>query len=143
MALVPGDLIAPIVGGALIGLSAGLLRLGTGQIAGISGILRLGIRGPERAWRVTFLLGLAVAGFIAASLQGGARMAAGLEHASLPMLVIAGLLVGLGTGLGNGCTSGHGICGLARFSKRSAAAVATFMVAAALTVLVRRMGGWL
>lgn len=142
MAFDPSSLIAPIVGGALIGLSAGVLRLGNGQIAGISGILRIGLRGPDRSWRPAFLLGVVLAGLLAAW-RGGPDLAAGLERASLPVLVVAGLLVGVGTGLGNGCTSGHGICGLARFSKRSLVAVLTFMAVAALTVLVRRLGGWL
>ena len=85
---------------------------------------------------------LLLAGLLATA-QAGPRLAAGLEKASIPALVLGGLLVGIGTGLGNGCTSGHGICGLARLSKRSLAAVAVFMALAFLTVLVRRMGGWL
>jgi uncharacterized membrane protein YedE/YeeE len=132
----------PLAGGALIGLAAGLLRLATGQIAGISGIVREGLRGPERRWQLAFIAGMLIAGLLAAVL-GGDRLSAGLERASLPGLAIAGLLVGLGTGLGNGCTSGHGICGLARFSKRSAVAVATFMVTAAVVVYLRNWGGWL
>ncbi|MFM2300460.1 MAG: hypothetical protein RLZZ84_196 [Pseudomonadota bacterium] len=142
--MVPGsaDLAYPLAGGALIGLAAGLLRLATGQIAGISGIVREGLRGPERRWQLAFIAGMLIAGLLAAVL-GGDRLSAGLERASLPGLAIAGLLVGLGTGLGNGCTSGHGICGLARFSKRSAVAVATFMVTAAVVVYLRNWGGWL
>lgn len=136
------DLIAPLAGGALIGLSAGLLRLGTGRIAGISGILRLGIRGPDRGWQLAFLAGLLAAG-AAAAWRSGPALAAGLEKASLPMLLAGGLLVGLGTGLGNGCTSGHGICGLARFSRRSLASVVIFMATAALVVFLRRIGGGL
>ena len=142
MELAPSSLIEPLAGGALIGLAAGLLRLGTGHIAGISGILRLGVRGPDRGWQMAFLGGLLLAGLVAAA-QAGPRLAAGLEKASIPALILGGLLVGIGTGLGNGCTSGHGICGLARFSRRSLAAVAVFMGMAFLTVLVRRMGGWL
>ncbi len=142
MAFAPADMIQPLAGGALIGLSAGLLRLGTGQIAGISGIVRRAIRGPERGWQLAFLAGVLAAGAMAAW-RSGEQLAVGLERASLPMLVAAGLLVGLGTGLGNGCTSGHGICGLARLSKRSLLAVPTFMAAAALMVFVRRWGGWL
>ncbi|MBK6803184.1 YeeE/YedE thiosulfate transporter family protein [Novosphingobium sp.] len=142
MEVAPFSLVEPLAGGALIGLAAGLLRLGTGHIAGISGILRLGVRGPDRGWQVAFLAGLLLAG-LAAAAQAGPRLAAGLEKASLTALVVGGLLVGIGTGLGNGCTSGHGICGLARFSKRSLAAVAVFMGMAFLTVLIRRLGGWL
>ncbi len=142
MELAPFSWVEPLAGGALIGLAAGLLRLGTGHIAGISGILRLGVRGPDRGWQMAFLGGLLLAGLVAAA-QAGPRLAAGLEKASIPALILGGLLVGVGTGLGNGCTSGHGICGLARFSRRSLAAVAVFMGLAFLTVLVRRMGGWL
>ncbi|WP_374527149.1 YeeE/YedE family protein [Novosphingobium sp.] len=142
MAFALTDLIAPLAGGALIGLSAGMLRLGTGHIAGISGILRLGIRGPDRGWQLAFLAGLLAAG-AAAAWHSGPALAAGLEKSSLPMVVAGGVLVGLGTGLGNGCTSGHGICGLARFSKRSLASVAIFMVTAALVVFLRRIGGGL
>ncbi len=131
-----------LLGGALIGLAAGVLRLGSGHIAGISGILRLGIRGPDRGWQLAFLAGTLIAGAAAAA-HGGAALASGLERSSLPMLGAAGLLVGLGTGLGNGCTSGHGICGLARFSRRSLAAVMTFMACAALVVFARNAGGWL
>lgn len=142
MALALAALAYPLAGGALIGLAAGLLRLATGQIAGISGIVREGLRGPERGWQLAFVAGMLTAGTMAALLQGD-RLSAGLERASLPGLAAAGLLVGLGTGLGNGCTSGHGICGLARFSKRSAVAVVTFMLSAAAVVYLRQRGGWL
>ena len=140
--LLPADYLPPLIGGALIGLAAGLLRFGTGQIAGISGVLRIAMRGPERGWRFAFLAGLLIAG-VGAAWRSGPQLAAGLERVPLPMLLVGGLLVGLGTGIGNGCTSGHGICGLARFSKRSLAAVAVFMGMAFLTVLIRRLGGWL
>ena len=142
MSIAAFDPIPALIGGALIGLSAGLLRLGSGHIAGISGILRLGVRGPDRSWQLTFLAGILIAGAFAAVYRGPG-LTAGLERASLPMLAIAGLLVGLGTGISNGCTSGHGICGLARFSKRSLAAVMTFMTAAAVVVYVRGVEGWL
>lgn len=142
MTIVAFDPVPALLGGALIGLAAGVLRLGSGHIAGISGILRLSIRGPERGWQLAFLAGTLIAGGVAAQ-HGGAALAAGLERTSLPLLAAGGLLVGLGTGLGNGCTSGHGICGLARFSKRSLAAVMTFMACAAIVVFVRNTGGWL
>ncbi|MEN9683980.1 MAG: hypothetical protein RIQ99_779 [Pseudomonadota bacterium] len=142
MAAALPDLLYALAGGGLIGLAAGLLRLATGQIAGISGIVREGLRGPERGWQLAFVAGMLIAGTFAA-VRFGDRLSAGLERTSLPGLLVAGLLVGLGTGLGNGCTSGHGICGLARFSKRSAVAVATFMVAAMVTVYLRKLGGWL
>lgn len=124
-----------LAGGALIGLAAGALRLTSGHIAGISGIARLALRGPERGWRLAFLAGLILAGLIPAG--PAASLTAGLAETPLPTLAGAGLLVGLGTGLGNGCTSGHGICGLARLSRRSLVAVAVFMATAMLTVLIR------
>lgn len=129
-----------LAGGALIGASAALLLLANGRIAGISGILG-GLLGPEardRAWRAAFLAGL---------LAGPVLFRAASGHwpeirvaASWPMLVVAGLLVGFGTRLGSGCTSGHGVCGLARLSPRSLAAVATFMAAAFVAVFLVRHG---
>ncbi len=132
--------LAPLAGGALIGASAALLLLANGRIAGISGILG-GLLGPaarDRAWRVAFLAGLLAGPWLFRLLSGGwpeARVAA-----SWPVLVAAGLLVGFGTRLGSGCTSGHGVCGLARLSPRSVAAVATFMAAAIATVFLVRHG---
>lgn len=123
-------------GGMLVGLSALILMLFNGRVAGISGILAGALQQKE-AWRWLFLLGLA----------GGALLAFALDWASLPTLAVlpawplvllAGLLVGIGTRLGNGCTSGHGICGMGRLSRRSLAATLTFMVSAVLTVLVSR-----
>jgi len=119
-------------GGAAIGLAAALLMLAHGRIAGISGILG-GLLQPatvDRAWRVAFLVGLGLAGAIAAIVAPGAI---GASVRSLPALIVAGVLVGFGTRLGNGCTSGHGVCGLARLSRRSFAAVLTFMFTGAVT----------
>lgn len=130
----------PLAGGALIGASAALLLLANGRIAGISGILGGLLRPSVRdsAWRITFLIGL---------MGGPALFRLNAGHwpdvrisASWPILVAAGLLVGFGTRLGSGCTSGHGVCGLARLSPRSFAAVATFMAAAILTVFLVRHG---
>ncbi len=132
--------LAPLAGGALIGASAALLLLANVRIAGISGILG-GLLGPlsqEAMGRIAFLVGL-VAGPILFRLATGHWPAVRLES-STPMLVVAGLLVGFGTRLGSGCTSGHGVCGLARLSPRSFAAVATFMAAAFLTVFLVRHG---
>ena len=130
--------VAGALGGALIGLAAALLLALNGRIAGISGILggllppRLG----DVAWRVLFVVGLALGAGAWEAISGGA---AGYRmQASLPMLVVAGLLVGFGTRWGAGCTSGHGICGLARLSPRSLVAVGVFMASAALTVFVLR-----
>lgn len=131
-----------LAGGALIGLAAGSLRLLTGRIAGISGIVHGALRRPERGWQLALLAGLLVAGLIAG--MSGLASTEGLANTSFARLAIAGLLVGLGTGLSNGCTSGHGICGLANFSCRSLAAVCTFMVTGIATVFVVRhgIGGW-
>lgn len=110
------------------------------MIAGISGIVRTAVRGPGRDWRIAFVSGLVVAG-LGATLSGHADAAAGLDTTGWPRLAIAGLLVGIGTSLANGCTSGHGVCGLARGSRRSIVAVPVFMGTAILTVaLVRILG---
>ena len=131
------------IGGALIGLSAVLLLLSTGRIAGISGIFSglLNMRGEDKGWRIAFLAGLILAPVIA-SLVGY-----GMSPPNLPsswtVIVVAGVLVGFGTRLGGGCTSGHGICGIAQMSPRSAAATVVFMVTAIATVAVTRhvLGG--
>ena len=130
---------AAAAGGALIGLSAGLFVLLNGRIAGISGVLG-GLLRPSRgdiAWRAAF-----VAGLVAAPLAW-ALFASPLQlhiDASPGMLVLAGLLVGFGTRLGSGCTSGHGVCGISRLSPRSFAATACFMAMGFLTVwLVRHL----
>lgn len=127
-----------LLGGALIGLSATLLLWSIGRIAGISGIVNGLGTAPrsDRAWRAAFLLGLMIAGGIAINLLPDAPSR--LQSGSTPMLLMAGLLVGFGTRMGNGCTSGHGVCGLGRLSWRSLAAVLTFMVTAITTVFVMR-----
>jgi uncharacterized membrane protein YedE/YeeE len=128
----PGPALA---GGALIGLAAGLLFLSTGRIAGISGILS-GLIPPRRNdadWRVAFLSGLFVAPVAVGLLQAPAPPAFTADYG---LLALAGLLVGFGTRLGGGCTSGHGVCGLSRLSFRSFVATAVFMVFAAATVFV-------
>lgn len=128
-------------GGVLIGLGAIVLMLGDGRIAGISGILGGAMTGGrgERGWRVTFLLGLAAGGLVASSLG----LAAGAERAGypLPLLVLAGLAVGFGSRLGNGCTSGHGVCGCARLSPRSVVATVSFCAAGMVTVAALRSAG--
>ena len=129
--------VSALVGGALIGLAASALYAATGRIAGVSGIagglLRAGR--ADAAWRLLFLAGLVVG-------AGATGFAAGMPElrieASWPVLVVSGLLVGYGTQLGSGCTSGHGVCGIARFSPRSIAATGVFMATAALTVFIAR-----
>ena len=133
-----------LAGGVLIGLSAVLLMVLLGRIAGISGITSgaLGAMVPvsgtpsDRGWRLAFILGLIAAPMLAALLTG--EWPRQTVSPDLLGMGVAGLLVGLGTGLGSGCTSGHGVCGLGRLSGRSLAAVATFMAAAVLTVWVLR-----
>jgi uncharacterized membrane protein YedE/YeeE len=130
--------ISAAVGGGLIGLSAVLLMLLTGRVAGISGILGglLNPRNGEIGWRVAFIAGLILAPLIAARL--GYPMPSPQMPASWTVIIGAGLLVGFGTRLAGGCTSGHGICGTARLSARSIAATVTFMVVAITTVAVTR-----
>jgi uncharacterized membrane protein YedE/YeeE len=122
-----------LIGGALIGLSASLLLLATGQVAGISGIVA-GMLTPRRGdlgWRAAFVGGLLLAGAIAA-VTVPERL--GDSPVSLPWLAAAGLLVGAGTRLGGGCTSGHGVCGISRLSMRSLIATAVFVATGIATV---------
>jgi uncharacterized membrane protein YedE/YeeE len=129
-----------LAGGALIGLAASLLLLANGRIAGISGILS-GMLVRQRgdvAWRALFVAGLVIAGLVA-QLLSPAQL--GSSPRSLVMLAAAGLLVGVGTRLGNGCTSGHGVCGLSRLSPRSLAATLTFIASGVLAVLATRLLG--
>ncbi|HTL49516.1 MAG TPA: YeeE/YedE family protein [Steroidobacteraceae bacterium] len=123
------DWVASAAGGALIGLGAAFLMWSVGRIAGISGIASGALEGArgDRAWRFAFLAGMMIAGAVALQFLPAPPRA---QTGSTPLLIVAGLLVGFGTRLGNGCTSGHGVCGLARLSKRSLVAVMTFMAAA-------------
>jgi uncharacterized membrane protein YedE/YeeE len=125
------------LGGLLIGGAASWLLIANGRIAGVSGILGSALAGPhaDRTWRASFLVGLPLGAFATSEFRGGLDV----QITTPPVaLIIAGLLVGFGTQLGNGCTSGHGVCGLARRSRRSLIATATFMATGALTVLVVR-----
>jgi len=126
-----------LAGGLLIGLAATLLLLLNGRVAGISGIVggMLGATDGERLWRLAF-----IAGVLAAPLAWGifAALPEMRIDAGYPGLVIAGLLVGIGTRYAGGCTSGHGVCGLARLSLRSLAATACFMPAGFVTVYLMR-----
>ncbi len=132
------SLLSGLLGGVLIGLSATLLLWSIGRIAGISGIVNGLGTAPrsDRVWRVAFLLGLMAAGGIALQFLPDAPSRA--QTGSTPLLLLAGLLVGFGTRIGGGCTSGHGVCGLGRLSWRSLAAVLTFMTTAMATVFVMR-----
>jgi len=130
--------VVAFAGGLLIGLAAVLLMLAVGRIAGIAGIVGgLAGAGPGgRGWRLAFVAGL-IAGPFAAALCG-APLPEITVKASAPVVVVAGLLVGFGSRLGNGCTSGHGVCGLARQSPRSLAATLTFMAVGIAVVFVTR-----
>lgn len=127
-----------LIGGLLIGTGSAILLLGNGRIAGASGIVRgfLGFQ-LDRDWleRAAFLAALAAAPVIYASIAGRPSLEAPF---GVPVMAAGGLIVGLGVRYANGCTSGHGVCGLSRLSKRSMAATATFMAVAALTVFVVR-----
>lgn len=128
-----------LLGGALIGLAAVMLMLLTGRIAGISGIFG-GLLSPaagDRGWRIAFVAGLIAAPLIASFVTGAALPSPAMP-ASLIVIVIAGLLVGFGSRMGGGCTSGHGVCGTARLSTRSLVATAIFMAAAIITVAIAR-----
>jgi len=125
-----------LIGGVLIGLSATVLLLFNGRIAGISGIVNGAVFGPGRRWRWLFVVGLLLGGWI---YEGAIAPQATPVDAFVPWpMIVGGGLVGLGTRLGHGCTSGHGVCGLGRLSLRSLAAVVTFLVAGFVTVFISR-----
>lgn len=130
-----------LAGGALIGLSASLLLVLNGRVAGISGIVG-GLLAPARGevlWRALFVTGLLAGGLAAYAIWPERFDASGAP--ALPFVALAGALVGVGTRLGNGCTSGHGVCGISRLSPRSLAATVTFMATGVLTVLAMRLFG--
>jgi uncharacterized membrane protein YedE/YeeE len=126
-----------LAGGVLIGASTALFLAFNGRIAGISGIVGglVSIVKGDTYWRAMFVAGLVVGGLALALL---APWTMGASVASLPVVALAGALVGVGTRLGNGCTSGHGVCGMARLSPRSIAATIVFISTGAIAVLVRR-----
>jgi uncharacterized membrane protein YedE/YeeE len=127
-----------LLGGVLIGLSATLLLWLNGRVAGISGIVHGLVSEPrnDSLWRIAFLLGLMIAGGMTMRFWDlGIHSRQGFP---VPTLITAGILVGVGTRMGGGCTSGHGVCGLGRLSLRSLAAVATFVATAMVTVFIVR-----
>ncbi|HEY9010015.1 MAG TPA: YeeE/YedE family protein [Devosia sp.] len=136
--------VTALIGGLLIGLASAVLWLGNGRIAGISGIFGQ-LLPPARTvvWRLVFLAALVAATFLTAQLLPGLgpkpELVSAPPSSDIPTpiwIAIAGLLTGFGTKIGNGCTSGHGICGLARLSRRSFVAVGIFFAVAVLTVTV-------
>ena len=128
------NLLTALAGGALIGLSAVLLLLFNGRIAGISGIVSGALAGS--LWRSLFIVGLLAGGWLYESVL--AAQPTPVSEFSPWAMVIGGFLVGVGTRLGHGCTSGHGVCGLGRLSGRSLAAVLTFLSTGFVTVFVTR-----
>lgn len=132
--------LAGLLGGALIGLASALLLLTDGKVAGVSGILSraltLAPAGGDFAWRLAFLAALPLGASVMNRATGDVH---GFSITrSWLVLIVGGLLVGFGTALGNGCTSGHGVCGIARGSRRSIAATAAFMASAVITLFVLR-----
>lgn len=128
-----------IGGGLLIGGAAALLLLLTGRIAGVSGmfatVVRIADAGPPWKLAAAFVVGLPIGAVVTSLLVRKPEIEV---TSSVPLLIVAGLLVGFGTRLGNGCTSGHGVCGIGRLSPRSIAATLAFMAAAIATVFVTR-----
>ena len=134
--------IPALVGGLLIGTAAALLLVLNGRIAGISGIVGGLLQGDRRdaVWRIAFLSGLIIAPILYVTFGG--HLPAVSINSSAVLLVLAGLLVGFGTRLAAGCTSGHGVCGIGRGSPRSVVATGVFLAAAIATVfVVRQLGG--
>ena len=128
------------IGGALIGLSAAMMLLGLGRIAGISGIFG-GLVVPRRGdvhWRLAFVGGLLLGGAAMTQIAPQLFVVRDVAARSIGVLALAGFVVGFGTRMGNGCTSGHGVCGLSRLSPRSLAATLTFMATGGATVYVTR-----
>lgn len=139
------SIIHALIGGILIGLAASLLLLANGRIFGISGILASAVLPTEsadsdgRAWRIAVIAGLLIAGILLSYLIPSTMMV--ITTHPLAWYAVAGLLVGYGTQLGGGCTSGHGICGISRFSPRSILATVIFILAGMITVaLIRHVG---
>lgn len=136
------DYLAALIGGGMIGLAAMLMMLSVGRVMGISGIVS-GLLPPKpetrgNAWRVAFIAGVLLAPLLFIAMF---RAPPEIEMTTGPIaLVTAGLIVGFGTIVGNGCTSGHGVCGLARLSKRSFVATPVFMITAIGTVFIMRHG---
>lgn len=132
------------VGGLIIGIAAAIMLLGLGRIAGVSGLAAratgLADSGAPRTVAIAFIIGLPLGALIVSLLTGG--VAARFPASPVP-LIIGGLLVGFGTRLGSGCTSGHGVCGLSRLSPRSIMATAIFMASGFATVAALRAGGLL
>ncbi|TVP53990.1 MAG: YeeE/YedE family protein [Halomonadaceae bacterium] len=132
--IVPG-----LIGGLMIGLAVVFMMATLGRVVGISGIVDSLIpprMAPDKIWRLTFIAGLLLGPLLVALATGESGIGRVADH--VPLAVLAGLLVGVGTVIGSGCTSGHGVCGIARFSRRSLVATGVFMVAGIVTVAIMR-----
>ena len=127
-------MLMPLTGGILIGISASMMLLFSGRIAGVSGIFggMLFQQGKERAWRLSFITGLIFGGILLYAIN--AEFFENSSGRGLLAVNIAGFLVGIGTRIGGGCTSGHGVCGIGRLSVRSIVATVTFVLAGIVTV---------
>ena len=128
------EVLMPLTGGILIGIAASMMLLFSGRIAGISGIFggMLFQQGKERAWRLSFVVGLIAGGILLYTIN--AEVFENSSGRGILAVNIAGLLVGIGTRIGGGCTSGHGVCGIGRLSVRSIVATVTFVFAGMITV---------
>ena len=128
------EVIMPLTGGILIGIAASMMLLFSGRIAGVSGIFAgmLFQQGKERAWRLSFVVGLIAGGILLYTIN--AEVFENSSGRGILAVNIAGLLVGIGTRIGGGCTSGHGVCGIGRLSVRSIVATVTFVFAGMITV---------
>ena len=135
--------VAGLIGGLMIGVAAAIMLLGLGRIAGVSGLAARAVgftqRGAPRSVAIAFILGLPLGALVVALLSGGIPA----SYPAPGLLIIAGLIVGYGTRLGSGCTSGHGVCGVSRLSRRSLTATALFMGSGFATVAILRLAGLL
>lgn len=135
--------VAGLIGGLMIGVAAAIMLLGLGRIAGVSGLAARAVGftpgGAPRSVAIAFILGLPLGALIVALLSGGVPT----SYPAPGLLIIAGLIVGYGTRLGSGCTSGHGVCGVSRLSRRSLTATALFMGSGFATVAILRLAGLL
>ncbi|MEQ6334418.1 YeeE/YedE thiosulfate transporter family protein [Sphingobium sp. MK2] len=135
--------VAGLIGGLMIGVAAAIMLLGLGRIAGVSGLAAratgLSQGGAPRSVAIAFILGLPLGALVVALLSGGVPA----NYPAPGLLIVAGLIVGYGTRLGSGCTSGHGVCGVSRLSRRSLTATALFMGSGFATVAILRLAGLL
>ncbi|MDT7533466.1 YeeE/YedE thiosulfate transporter family protein [Sphingobium sp. SA2] len=135
--------VAGLIGGLMIGVAAAIMLLGLGRIAGVSGLAARAVGftqgGAPRSVAIAFILGLPLGALVVALLSGGVPA----SYPAPGLLIIAGLIVGYGTRLGSGCTSGHGVCGVSRLSRRSLTATALFMGSGFATVAIIRLAGLL